>query len=84
MATRRELTAAVAQRYREASRAEKARTLDEFVVVTDFHRKHAMRLLRGEIRQSSVRRTRRRIYEEAERNTLSVLGRHRIGFAARD
>ena len=46
MATRRELTAAVGQRYREASRrAEKARILDEFVVVTGFHRKHAMRLL---------------------------------------
>jgi hypothetical protein len=57
MATRRELTAAVGQRYREASRAEKARILDEFVVVTGFHRKHAMRLLRGDIGQSSVRRT---------------------------
>ncbi|WP_375779029.1 ISNCY family transposase [Bradyrhizobium sp. ma5] len=73
MATRRELTAAVGQRYREASRAEKVRILDEFVVVTGFHRKHAMRLLRGDIGQSSVRRTRRRIYEEAERNALVVL-----------
>lgn len=74
MATRRELTAAVGQRYREASRrAEKARILDEFVVVTGFHRKHAMRLLRGYIRQPSVRRTRRRIYEDAERNALVVL-----------
>jgi hypothetical protein len=67
MATRRELTAAVGQRYREASRrAEKARILDEFVVVTGFHRKHAMRLLRSDIRQPSVRRTRRRIYEEVK------------------
>lgn len=73
MATRRELTAAVGQRYREASRTEKARILDEFVIVTGFHRKHAMRLLRGDIGQSSVRRTRRRIYEEAERNALVVL-----------
>jgi hypothetical protein len=73
MATRRELAAAVGQRYREASRAEKTRILDEFVVVTGFHRKHAMRLLRGDIGQSSVRRTRRRIYEEAERNALVVL-----------
>lgn len=70
---RRELTAAVGQRYREASRAEKTRILDELVVVTGLHRKHAMRLLRGEMRQSSVRRTRRRIYEEAERNALVVL-----------
>lgn len=35
--------------------------------------KHAMRLLRGDIGQSSVRRTRRRFYEEAERNALVVL-----------
>lgn len=61
------------QRYREASRAEKARILDEFVVVTGFHRKHAMRLLRGDIRRPSVRHTRRRIYEETERNALVVL-----------
>ena len=46
MATRRELTVAVGQRYREASRAEKVRMLDGFVVVTDFHRKHVRRLLR--------------------------------------
>lgn len=73
MAIRRELTAAVGQRYREASRAEKARILDQFVLGTGLHRKHAMRLLRGEMRQSSVRRTGRRIYEEAERNALVVL-----------
>lgn len=73
MATRRELTTAVWQRYKDASRAEKVRILDHFVVVTGFHRKHAMRLLRGDIGQSSVRRTRRRIYEEAERNALVVL-----------
>ena len=73
MATRRELTACVGQRYTAASRAEKACILDEFVLVTGFHRKHAMRLLRGDIAQLSVRRTRRRIYGEAERNALAVL-----------
>ncbi|ESY65919.1 hypothetical protein X742_20455 [Mesorhizobium sp. LNHC232B00] len=36
MATRKELTAAVSERYRAATRAEKARILDEFVVVTGF------------------------------------------------
>ncbi len=46
MATRKELTAAVSERYRASTRAEKARILDEFVVITGFHRKHAMRLLR--------------------------------------
>ncbi len=73
MATRRELTACVGQRYKAASRAEKACILDEFVLVTGFHRKHAMRLLRGDIAQLSVRRTRRRIYGEVERNALAVL-----------
>ena len=41
--------------------------------MTGFHRKHAMRLLRGDIRRPSVRHTRRRIYEETERNALVVL-----------
>ena len=47
MATRDELVAAIAARYARSGRAEKARILDEFVAVTGFHRKHAMRLLRG-------------------------------------
>ena len=43
MATRRELIEAVAARYRAAGRNEKKEILDEFVKVTGFHRKHAMR-----------------------------------------
>jgi hypothetical protein len=48
MATRTELVAAISCRYALGGRAEKARMLDEFVALTGFHRKHAMRLLRGE------------------------------------
>jgi hypothetical protein len=59
MATRAALTATVRQRYRCSSRAEKARILDEFVAITGFHRKHAMRLLRNEIRDRQVQRIRR-------------------------
>jgi hypothetical protein len=73
MGTRRELTAAVAERYKGSNRAEKARILDEFVVVTGFHRKHAVRLLRGDIGPPPVRRVRRRVYDEAERNALVLL-----------
>lgn len=73
MATRKELTAAVAERYRASSRADKARILDEFVVVTGFHRKHAMRLLRGDDGRRSGPRGRRRIYDEAARNALALL-----------
>ena len=47
MATRNELVEVIAARYARSDRAEKARILDEFVAVTNFHRKHAMRLLRG-------------------------------------
>jgi hypothetical protein len=41
------LVAAVIERYSNGRRAEKGRILDEFVAVTGFHRKHAMRVLRG-------------------------------------
>jgi len=44
MATRTELVEAVSDRYRSVDRSSKGRVLDEFVAVTGFHRKHAMRL----------------------------------------
>ena len=47
MATRAELILAIRGRYASAGRPEKAKILDEFVALTGFHRKHAMRLLRG-------------------------------------
>ena len=47
MATRDELVAAVIERYSKGRQAEKGRILDEFVAITGFHRKHAMRVLRG-------------------------------------
>ena len=47
MSARRELLEALRQRYRGAERSEKSRILDEFVSVTGYHRKHAVRLLAG-------------------------------------
>ncbi len=35
------------KRYRKSGRAERGRLLDEFVEVTGYHRKSAIRLLRG-------------------------------------
>src|SRR5688572_22104984 len=74
MATRNELVEAIAARYARSDRAEKARILDEFVAVTDFHRKHAMRLLRGEtpVKPSGPRPS-RRVYDDAVGEALLVL-----------
>ena len=74
MATRDELVAAVIERYSKGRRAEKGRILDEFVAVTGFHRKHAMRVLRAG-HPSGARRSRpeRRLYDEAVREALIVL-----------
>jgi hypothetical protein len=47
MATRDELVTALAARYARASRTERGRILDEFVAVTGYHRKHAMRVVRS-------------------------------------
>jgi hypothetical protein len=73
MATRKELTEVAAERYQTSNYAEKTRILDEFVDITGYHRKHAMRLLRGEARARTGGRRRRRIYDEAERNALVLL-----------
>jgi hypothetical protein len=74
MATRDELVEAIAARYVRSNRAEKARILDEFVAVTGFHRKHAMRLLRGGPPAGrSGLRPGRRVYDDAVREALVVI-----------
>ena len=47
MSARREVVAAVAERYRSGSRRKKGRILDELCAVTGWHRKHAVRALHG-------------------------------------
>ena len=74
MATRDELLEALVVRYREAHRAEKGRILTEFAEVTDYHRKHAERLLRGAGWGDRSRgRPERRLYDDAVREALVVL-----------
>ena len=74
MATRDELLVAVSERYRVSDRVEKSRLLDEFAVVTGYHRKHAMRVLRaGPSDKRAAPRLSRRIYGVAEREALIVL-----------
>jgi hypothetical protein len=74
MATRDELITALSRRYGEAGRHERGRILDEFVAVTGYHRKHAMRVLRsGSIGSRNARRPGRRVYGEAVREALILL-----------
>ena len=74
MATRKELVGAVLERYRSSSAAERKKILDEFVAVSGYHRKHALRLLNAEQVAPRARSAgRRRIYGEAVRQALVVL-----------
>ena len=74
MATRDELVGAIAARYVEGARVEKSRILDEFVAITGFHRKHAMRLLHdGPPCRSNGPRPERRVYDDAVREALIVV-----------
>ncbi len=52
MGARREVVAAVTERYWSAKRAEKGRMLDALCATTGWHRKHAVRALRQ--RESNV------------------------------
>jgi hypothetical protein len=72
--TRDELVRAVGERYRVGARNEKLRILDEFVALTGYHRKHAIRMLNKETSEpKTVPRARARIYDEAVRQALIVL-----------
>ncbi len=56
---RSELVSAVASRYRDSSKGDKTKILDEFVRVTGFHRKHAVRVLLGRANEGKPRSTSR-------------------------
>lgn len=74
MATRQELIHTLGDRYRAASRKAKCRILDEFVAITGYHRKHAVRVLNAkEARGLRIVRARPRLYDEAVRQGLVVL-----------
>src|SRR6202140_1039868 len=74
MATRDELVVALAARYQSSNRKERGRILDEFVMISGLHRKHAMRLLRaGRSSQRLGPRPGRRLYNSAVCEALIVL-----------
>ena len=76
---RRELAAAVTERYQRSTPAERGRILDEFVALTGYHRKHAIRVLNGDSATPAVRRGRRSVYDEAMTEGLVVLCAGRPG-----
>lgn len=73
-AMRIEVLEAIRGRYREVSKRDKTRMLDEFVALTGCHRKHAVRLL-GLVDEPEEREVPRgrRIYDEAVRQALIVV-----------
>lgn len=72
MATRHELITALQGRYCRSGRSEKARILDEFVALTGYHRKHAIRVLTGPP-PTRIERVGRSIYDEAVRQALVTI-----------
>jgi hypothetical protein len=74
MATRDELIGALSKRYSEVRQGERSRILDEFVAVTGYHRKHAMRVLRdGRTGSRHGLRPGRRVYGEAVGEAIILL-----------
>ena len=71
---RQEVVLAVIARYGIATKTEKAKILDEFVAITGYHRKHAIRVLNAKVKPSTrrPRANQRRIYDEAVREALIV------------
>jgi hypothetical protein len=75
MGARRELVAAVAERYRQSGRVERGWILDELAAVTGWHRKHAIRALAGSTFETMWRSRcgPRRVYTEPVRDALIAL-----------
>ena len=76
MASRREVTGAVAVRYQGSVRNEKESILNEFTQVTGFHRKHAIRVLNQQASKpgtEAICLRRDRIYDHAVQQALIVV-----------
>jgi len=71
---KRVLVKVVSERYRHGSKKDKRRILDQFVVITGYHRKHSIRLLNSTAELVAPRQsTRFRVYDEAVKEALIVL-----------
>jgi hypothetical protein len=62
--SKREMIEAIRPRYLKATKVEKARILDEFIAVSGYHRKYAIRVLKHGARPRGVKKAgRRKIYQ---------------------
>jgi len=90
--TRNEFMAALKMRYQKCMKLEKMHILNEFVAVSVYHRKHAIRLLsdREDISKTSQTINNAKtchglkVYDEAVKKVLSLLGKQRIESAEND
>ena len=75
LATRKELVDAVGKRYQQATLATKTAILDEFVEVTGYHRKHAIRLLGPQAgpKKKTKAQSKRCLYSDAVQEALILL-----------
>src|SRR5664280_1652773 len=73
MTTRKELIEALGARYRSAAFGGRIKILDEFVALTGYRRKHAIRVLHEGSSTATGARARNRLYDEAVRQALTVL-----------
>lgn len=71
--SRQELMEALSERYRQGTRTAKHQILDEFVAVTGYHRKHAIRLLTLGRLEPVGRQARPRRYGQAVAEALLVI-----------
>ena len=73
---KQELLATIRDRYRESSKKDKGRILDEFVAVTGHHRKHGIQVLRqsGDAEEKVSMTRGQRIYDEAVRAAVILSG----------
>ena len=73
--TREELIIVLRKRYKEASKKEKTRILNEFIAVSGYHRKYASRLLGGVFKPkvSEKKVTSKLIYNEAVKKALIII-----------
>ena len=70
---KQELVATIRDRYRQASKKDKGRILDEFTAITGHHHKHGIRLLSQHVGEEQKQAVGRRTYDEAVREALIVV-----------